>query len=176
MHSNGSPVPASGLYASLEDSVDETFLGKDLVAGRYVMGGAPPDRLVVRSPRQATQVSPGSHDSLSADCHKFLHQASPLPHLPCPTGDEQRSRALLSMVPGLTNHHFNPSPRDNGDGLGRHTNPPGYNRVDFRRQNASRVVRGPYYGIPTHHNHVDIHRIREGTDVRTTASHFKQIV
>ncbi|KAJ0160683.1 Meiosis protein mei2 [Colletotrichum tanaceti] len=37
-----------------------------------------------------------------------------------------------------------------------------------RRQNAARVNRSPYYNVASHHNHVDVNRIREGTDVRTT--------
>ncbi|KAH0426888.1 hypothetical protein CcaCcLH18_10064 [Colletotrichum camelliae] len=41
-------------------------------------------------------------------------------------------------------------------------------RPEPRRQNASRVNRSPYYNITSHHNHVDVNRIREGTDVRTT--------
>ncbi|KAF9869366.1 hypothetical protein CkaCkLH20_13177 [Colletotrichum karsti] len=41
-------------------------------------------------------------------------------------------------------------------------------RPEPRRQNASRVNRTPYYNVASHHNHVDVNRIREGTDVRTT--------
>ncbi|KAF4782955.1 RNA recognition domain-containing protein 2 [Colletotrichum scovillei] len=41
-------------------------------------------------------------------------------------------------------------------------------RAEPRRQNAARVNRSPYYNIASHHNHVDVNRIREGTDVRTT--------
>ncbi|KAI1122901.1 RNA recognition motif 2-domain-containing protein [Nemania abortiva] len=41
---------------------------------------------------------------------------------------------------------------------------PGLNR----RQNATRVSRSPYYQQTNSHNHVDVNRIREGTDVRTT--------
>ncbi|KAI1769594.1 RNA recognition motif 2-domain-containing protein [Hypoxylon sp. FL1150] len=41
-------------------------------------------------------------------------------------------------------------------------------RTDGRRQNAIRVNRSPYYNATNHHNHVDINRIREGIDVRTT--------
>ncbi|KAI0455684.1 RNA recognition motif 2-domain-containing protein [Xylaria acuta] len=41
---------------------------------------------------------------------------------------------------------------------------PGLNR----RQNATRVSRTPYYQQTNSHNHVDVNRIREGTDVRTT--------
>ncbi|EQB59540.1 hypothetical protein CGLO_00038 [Colletotrichum gloeosporioides Cg-14] len=37
-----------------------------------------------------------------------------------------------------------------------------------RRQHASRINRSPYYNVTSHHNHVDVNRIREGTDVRTT--------
>ncbi|KAI0022039.1 RNA recognition motif 2-domain-containing protein [Xylariomycetidae sp. FL0641] len=37
-----------------------------------------------------------------------------------------------------------------------------------RRQNAMRVSRSPFYQQSNSHNHVDVNRIREGTDVRTT--------
>ncbi|KAI4603421.1 hypothetical protein KJ359_003231 [Pestalotiopsis sp. 9143b] len=42
--------------------------------------------------------------------------------------------------------------------------------VDTRRQNAVRVHRSPYqhHNITGQHNHVDVDRIREGIDVRTT--------
>lgn len=39
---------------------------------------------------------------------------------------------------------------------------------DARRQNASRVNRAHFSPPGPHHNHVDVNRIREGTDVRTT--------
>ncbi|KAK5988744.1 Meiosis protein mei2 [Cladobotryum mycophilum] len=45
---------------------------------------------------------------------------------------------------------------------------PGTARADARRQNAMRVNRSSYHNIATHHNHVDINRIRDGIDVRTT--------
>ncbi|GKT73313.1 RNA recognition domain-containing protein 2 [Colletotrichum tofieldiae] len=41
-------------------------------------------------------------------------------------------------------------------------------RGEPRRQNAARVNRSPHYTVASHHNHVDVNRIREGTDVRTT--------
>ncbi|KAL0931587.1 meiosis protein mei2 [Colletotrichum truncatum] len=41
-------------------------------------------------------------------------------------------------------------------------------KPELRRQNAARVNRAPYYSVANHHNHVDVNRIREGTDVRTT--------
>ncbi len=39
-----------------------------------------------------------------------------------------------------------------------------------RRQNATRISRSPYYQQTNSHNHVDVNRIREGTDVRTTVN------
>jgi hypothetical protein len=41
-------------------------------------------------------------------------------------------------------------------------------RLDGRRQNAMRVNRAPFYNNAGHHNHVDVNRIRDGIDVRTT--------
>ncbi|KAK3901924.1 meiosis protein mei2 [Staphylotrichum tortipilum] len=43
-----------------------------------------------------------------------------------------------------------------------------YSRMDGRRQNAMRVNRSPYFNNAGHHNHVDVNRIRDGIDVRTT--------
>ena len=45
-----------------------------------------------------------------------------------------------------------------------------FGRPDSRRQNAMRVSRSPYHNAAGHHNHVDVNRIREGIDVRTTVS------
>ena len=47
---------------------------------------------------------------------------------------------------------------------GRH----GYMRPDNRRQHAARISRSSYYNLANHHNQVDVNRIREGIDVRTT--------
>lgn len=47
---------------------------------------------------------------------------------------------------------------------------PGYGRLDARRQNAMRISRSPHHSAAGHHNHVDIQRIRDGIDVRTTVS------
>ncbi|RFU74171.1 meiosis mei2 [Trichoderma arundinaceum] len=44
----------------------------------------------------------------------------------------------------------------------------GAERADARRQNAMRISRSTYHSTTTHHNHVDINRIRDGIDVRTT--------
>ena len=45
-----------------------------------------------------------------------------------------------------------------------------YGRPEARRQNAARISRSPHHNATSHHNHVDINRIREGIDVRTTVS------
>ncbi|KAF4512717.1 hypothetical protein G6O67_000064 [Ophiocordyceps sinensis] len=45
---------------------------------------------------------------------------------------------------------------------------PSFGRSEARRQNAMRISRSSYHGVASHHNHVDIHRIRDGIDVRTT--------
>ncbi|KAL8371548.1 hypothetical protein RB595_001370 [Gaeumannomyces hyphopodioides] len=44
----------------------------------------------------------------------------------------------------------------------------GFARHDGRRQNAMRVNRSSYYNAAGHHNQVDVNRIQEGIDVRTT--------
>ncbi|KAK4216660.1 RNA recognition motif 2-domain-containing protein [Rhypophila decipiens] len=43
-----------------------------------------------------------------------------------------------------------------------------YGRADSRRQNALRVNRSSFHNPGGHHNHVDVNRIRDGIDVRTT--------
>lgn len=50
----------------------------------------------------------------------------------------------------------------------------GFTRPDARRQNAQRVNRSPYYNAAGNHNHVEISRIRDGIDVRTTVSPQEQ--
>lgn len=47
---------------------------------------------------------------------------------------------------------------------------PGFLRPDGRRQNATRVSKVASNGAANHHNHVDVSRIRDGIDVRTTVS------
>lgn len=43
-----------------------------------------------------------------------------------------------------------------------------YARLDGRRQVGMRVNRSHYLNNASHHNHVDVNRIRDGLDVRTT--------
>jgi len=47
---------------------------------------------------------------------------------------------------------------------------PGFDGPDGRRRNAYRANRRPYNGAANHHNHVEVSRIRDGIDVRTTVS------
>jgi hypothetical protein len=66
----------------------------------------------------------------------------------------------MTTVPALPLHHEFANPRSAQN----------YNRQDGRRQHAMRISRSPYYNAAGHHNHVDVNRIREGIDVRTTVS------
>ncbi|KAG5931745.1 hypothetical protein E4U53_001634 [Claviceps sorghi] len=50
---------------------------------------------------------------------------------------------------------------------------PGFLRSDGRRQNATRVSKVASSGAANHHNYVDISRIRDGIDVRTTSNERK---
>lgn len=47
---------------------------------------------------------------------------------------------------------------------------PGYLKTDGRRQNATRITRSAHLSLTNNHNFVDVMRIREGIDVRTTVS------
>ena len=74
---------------------------------------------------------------------------------------------LASTTQIRSGHHDYSSPRSS------HTY-----RPDGRRQNATRINRGPsnYYNQAGHHNHVDVNRIREGIDVRTTVCRSSDIL
>ncbi|KAH6849718.1 RNA recognition motif 2-domain-containing protein [Chaetomium sp. MPI-CAGE-AT-0009] len=50
----------------------------------------------------------------------------------------------------------------------RSMQPYGRHGLDTRRHAAMRVNRTPYFNNAGHHNHVDVNRIRDGIDVRTT--------
>ncbi|KAK4143870.1 meiosis protein mei2 [Dichotomopilus funicola] len=67
---------------------------------------------------------------------------------------------------------FNTTPPDTPMGMHSNFTSPRsnqhYGRTDSRRQSAMRVNRSPYFNNGGHHNHVDITRIRDGIDVRTT--------
>lgn len=178
MHSSPSLVPISGPGSTSSDGGGGSLLSQDPNERRCVLGGARPGQVVVMSPAQATPLSPyspGSASSGGLQPSHLIHTLSPqlqrFSQPPYSASQDQRSRAQQCTATGMANHGFGLS-QDCGDGLGRHGNTQNQSRMDFRRQNASRVGRGggSYHGIPTHHNHVDIHRIREGTDVRTTAS------
>ena len=81
-------------------------------------------------------------------------------------------------------HHEGFPPHNHGHGFGystpqsfsNHRDSNYFNRSNGRRQNAVRAsqqsMRSRQFPNPAagHHNHVDIHRIRQGIDVRTTVS------
>lgn len=71
-----------------------------------------------------------------------------------PFSSRQSSGSVMAM------HHEFSSPRPSQ----------GLYRADGRRQNATRINRGYFNPPGPHHNHVDIQKIKEGTDVRTTVS------
>ncbi|KAL2200887.1 hypothetical protein P885DRAFT_25717 [Corynascus similis CBS 632.67] len=66
---------------------------------------------------------------------------------------------------------FNTTPPDTPMAMrGEFTSPrsiQSYGRLDSRRQGSVRANRSPYFNA-SHHNHVDVNRIRDGIDVRTT--------
>lgn len=64
--------------------------------------------------------------------------------------------------PALTSHNYNSPSRAVSS----------YARSEARRQHAARINRSPHHNVAGHHNHVDVHRIRGGIDVRTTVSNF----
>ena len=88
----------------------------------------------------------------------------------CNQGSFTPINALHQPYPGLSPlYHAPPSPAltvQNGYSPSRTVT--GYLRSDGRRQNATRVTRSPYNTSANHHNYVDINRIRDGIDVRTT--------
>lgn len=175
MHSNEGLVQNSALYTTPGSGVDEALLRKDLDESRCAPRTPQPGQLVILSPTGPMGLSPCSHDSPSSQGIQCSHPTYPLsqtrrfPQPPYSLSQEERSHTQLATDARMAGRHSCPS-RDRSDSPSRHTNTLIHSRLDFQRQNPSRGGRGPYYGVPAHHNHVDIHRIREGTDVRTTAS------
>lgn len=112
-------------------------------------------------------VYPASHSQLNSNPPYLLEQLPLRSHSTVPLGNN------LSLLAPLYPQTISALLPLRGD-----LNPQrpllGYGRSDGRRQNAARVSRSPYYNAATHHNHVDVNRIREGIDVRTTVSYPKQ--
>ena len=93
----------------------------------------------------------------------------------------QRNGSITAAIPGnlpLVGGMFPQSPTPTASqgfqsfssDFGNPRSFPSYHRADGRRQNAMRIARAPYFNPAGHHNHVDVNRIREGIDVRTTVS------
>ncbi|KAL2753826.1 hypothetical protein ACRALDRAFT_2054962 [Sodiomyces alcalophilus JCM 7366] len=69
--------------------------------------------------------------------------------------------SLASSIP-----HTPTMPQTKGYGQPRHIL--GHARTDTGRQSVIRFGRASFRSVASHHNHVDVNRICEGTDVRTT--------
>jgi hypothetical protein len=85
--------------------------------------------------------------------------------------------APMTPIPGnmpMMTPLFNTTPPDTPMGMHgdftspRSMQPYGRHALDTRRHTAMRVNRTPYFNNAGHHNHVDVNRIRDGIDVRTT--------
>ncbi|KAH7308246.1 RNA recognition motif 2-domain-containing protein [Stachybotrys elegans] len=130
-------------------------------------------RLASRAPSQRPMLAPPMRLQPSIAMYPFLLQSPIAPTIPY---------MVDRMLPGIQNSPANscysvdtsvfqgpPSPAltvSNSYSPSKTVSGPG--RSDNRRQYAARMNRTPYHNVVGHHNHVDIHRIREGTDVRTT--------
>lgn len=93
----------------------------------------------------------------------MLDPISPRPHNMFPGGNYSWVAPMYPQQPAMMSPEFTPR---------QFTYPRGDPRSDGRRQNAVRVHRSPYnnHSVGGQHNHVDVDRIREGIDVRTTVS------
>jgi hypothetical protein len=102
---------------------------------------------------------PRLHSNLPYFFHNFM-PAGPLLHVS--STDPPRPLTSLSHQrppsPALTVHHTH-SPLESLSDFGR---------TEARRQSAPRVIRPSFNNGANHHNHVDVSRIRDGIDVRTT--------
>lgn len=74
----------------------------------------------------------------------------------------------MSMMTPFSSHHSQSSVMSVHHDFSEMRPSQGHYRSDGRRQNATRISRGYFSPPGPHHNHVDIQKIREGTDVRTT--------
>ncbi|KAI1213433.1 RNA recognition motif 2-domain-containing protein [Annulohypoxylon truncatum] len=97
---------------------------------------------------------------------------SPLPMSPSYVLDQGTPRSYGGMLQPSNYSLVSPSMSQQGPLVHSDLTTPrqfqNYGRLDGRRQNAMRISRSPYYNSANHHNHVDVNRIREGIDVRTT--------
>lgn len=104
-------------------------------------------------PWNAQGVVSGSPTYASRVFHSVMAQG----HTPTGSMNGSRSLAMSSVYssPQSMPRSNNPSPR--------------FQRHGVHRQNAPRVSRQQHFAAPgPHHNHVDVNKIREGVDVRTT--------
>jgi len=101
----------------------------------------------------------------------LMDQMQPRPHMVSPMAGNFHMMGSMFAPTGAA---FSPLHVTGDFGSPRSVH--GFHRPNDRRQHAMRVSRSSYYNAASHHNHVDVIRIREGTDVRTTVgySHMKR--
>ena len=166
--------PNSGSYANFADCGVGVDLAGDMDERYPVPEMIRANHVDVHSSTQSALPIPSLQVFPSIKGPQLRYHMNSLSTTPSPAqsshtlGQEHRSSPQQCIVTGLTslNTNFSRGCTDNG---GQHGQPQPLDRLDPRRQKAPRLIKGSH-GMPTHHNHVDIHRIGEGTDVRTTAS------
>ncbi|ROW12336.1 hypothetical protein VMCG_00618 [Cytospora schulzeri] len=100
-------------------------------------------------PYQGTMPRGPSTPAPSNSSFTTMSPMSPNMSLMTPFSSRQSSGSVVSA------HHGYSNPRSG----------PGFYRSDGRRQNATRISRGYFSPPGPHHNHVDIQKIKEGTDI-----------
>ncbi|EGY15432.1 uncharacterized protein VDAG_06596 [Verticillium dahliae VdLs.17] len=156
---------------NLDQSMQELTLGKHTPASQLVPSPTvppigpsqqyPPTRLQVQQPYTMWPII--CHAPFQSNMAAYRldngHQNA-IPSSPASVNYQ----FMATLATGTSNAQVVPIPDD----FCQPRTMPAYPRPDIRRQHASRVNRMSLYGVASHHNHVDVGRIREGTDVRTT--------
>lgn len=115
-----------------------------------------------------------AHHTPQATSTPFPNIMSRGPSTPAPSSSGFATMSPMgsdvSMMTPFSSHQSPASVRPYHHDYSGHRLSHGHYRSDGRRQNATRINRGYFSPPGPHHNHVDIQKIREGTDVRTTVS------
>lgn len=113
-----------------------------------------------------------SHHAPQVNSMAYTASMSRGPSTPAPSNSTFTTMSpMSSSVSMVTPFSSRQSPNSVMSGHHAYSGPrPGqvFYRSDGRRQNATRINRGYFSPPGPHHNHVDIQRIKEGADVRTT--------
>ncbi|OTB07122.1 hypothetical protein M426DRAFT_8851 [Hypoxylon sp. CI-4A] len=166
-------------HSDLADSFRQLSLGRPQSAMTSASGsllGAPirstiaPNALPSQQPvQQPLGMMPMMYPGLPFN-HQYMYGSIPRAHSAAliPSGNYSLASPAMSQHGALSQH----STLSQHSALSSELTTPRqfqhYGRPDGRRQNAMRVARSPYSSAPNHHNHVDVGRIQDGIDVRTT--------